>query len=67
MRNKLFILFLVLIIPQVVSSQKLNLYRRYVLNNFYQINPDSAGYDGGFISKLNYSQQWVGLAEDQSE
>jgi len=66
MRNKLFILFLILIIPQVVSSQELNLYRRYVLNNFYQINPASAGYDGEFISKLNYSQQWLGLADAPS-
>jgi type IX secretion system PorP/SprF family membrane protein len=44
-----------------LPAQDLSLYRNYLSNNLYNINPAAAGFDGAFISDLTVSKKWIGM------
>ena len=61
--NRCAIIFSLIIIcfPNIAFSQQLDLSGNYQLNNFYNINPAAAGFDGFFISQLTVSKKWLGI------
>jgi type IX secretion system PorP/SprF family membrane protein len=61
MLRYLTIFFLLTSYGQLLHAQKLSFYPNYQLDNFYNINPAAAGYDGSFISRLTVSKKWFGI------
>ena len=64
-KHILFYLFF-FCIAKVVQGQELSLYRNYLFNNYYNLNPAAAGFDGGFISQLTASKKWIGITGSPS-
>jgi len=61
MMQRYFVLvILFVLITSLVQAQESSLYSNYLCNNFYNINPAAAGYDGDFISQLTASKKWLG-------
>jgi hypothetical protein len=56
-----FSFYVILCCNQILHAQETSLYNNYFNNNFYNINPAAAGFDGAFISELIASKKWIGL------
>jgi type IX secretion system PorP/SprF family membrane protein len=61
MFKKSIFAFFVLSLFQLLSGQELSLYRNYMFNNLYNLNPAAAGFDGAFVSQLSVSKKWIGI------
>jgi type IX secretion system PorP/SprF family membrane protein len=59
-RSSIFFL-LIIYCSQLLQAQEPSMYSNYLCNNFYNINPAAAGFDGSFISQITASKKWVGM------
>jgi type IX secretion system PorP/SprF family membrane protein len=61
MLKKTICTFFVFCCIHFLSAQEYSLYRNYLFNNFYNLNPAACGYDGAFISQVSSSKKWLGI------
>jgi type IX secretion system PorP/SprF family membrane protein len=57
---------IIICFTHLLLAQDLGLYRNYLIDNFYHINPAAAGYDGPFYSQLTVSKRWLGINDSPS-
>jgi len=55
-------LLLLLNCTLLLHAQDIGLYRNYLYNNFYNLNPAAAGFDGAFISQITVAKKWMGIS-----
>ena len=62
MHRYFVLLTLILFFSCKAQAQEPSLYNNYLCNNFYNINPAAAGYDGAFISQFTATKKWIGMS-----